>query len=279
MIPAFLMEPFLDMASSIWAMPRELWIDDSPNLEDIEHLKQEAQGESRIDDKNLRSEMIEMWKRDEVILRVKVLPGRTRVVFLGTEDQWSQIPWVVWARIFQAVGPVKNVLFYAHPRNRDYPEPGTPIGPSNINAGYSYICDKKIVVIYRFEEATRVLLHEMLHTACFDKEKEVEDLEAYTEAWTEILLCALLSKGKPTIFNQLWKKQCIWIEQQVMHLFTNWNVQGRSDYAWRYIVGKYEVLEKYGFILTVNSEENPNVGLRFTTPELDEAILKIESMQ
>lgn len=270
MLRAFLKEPFLDMASRVWAMPEEKWIDDMANKTDIELLKSQANEGSNIDEINLRYDMIQKWKRKEVSLRVKELPGRTRVVFVGTDDQWEQIPWTLWARIMQAIGhPVGNILFYAHPLKRNFPEKGEDIRAANINAGYSYICKQDLVVIYRFEEATRVLLHELLHTACFDNEKDTVELEVSTEAWTEILLCAILSQGSTVKFNTLWKKQCAWIRGQTALLRTRYNVHGSHDYAWRYLVGKHEKLESTGFM-----EKCPpyagEISLRFTTPEWEE---------
>ena len=53
MIPTFLKLPFLDMASTIWAMPEEQWIDDSATKEDIQILIKEAKGDSMIDKVNL----------------------------------------------------------------------------------------------------------------------------------------------------------------------------------------------------------------------------------
>ena len=237
MPPAFWKEPFLDLAHSVWAMPEESWIDDSPRLTDTQLLEKEAVGASTIDDTNLRSEMIAWWKQDAGInLRVKELPGRTRLLFLGTDEQWSKIPWTLWSRIFQAIGhPIANVLFYAHPLLREFPnqQHGETIQAKNINAGYSFICKQDIVVIYRFEEATRVLLHELLHTACFDKDLPVELLEANTEAWTEVLLCALLSRGGSRRFSSLWKKQCSWMKAQRAHLECIWAIREPGDYAWR----------------------------------------------
>jgi len=269
---AFLKQPYLDMASKVWAMSEEKWIDDTAKAKDIQLLETQANEGSNIDEINLRSDMIQKWKRKEVTLRVKELPGRTRVVFLGTDDQWSQIPWPLWSRIFQAIGhPVTHVLFYAHPLKRAFPENiGQDIGAVNVNAGYSYICRQSLVVIYRFEEATRVLLHELLHTACFDHEKDVVELEASTEAWTEILLCAILSKGSKIKFNQLWKQQCSWIEAQTKLLRDSYNVNSPRDYAWRYLVGKHEKLESMGLMEKCPAYTG-EIGLRFTTHEWDSA--------
>ena len=254
------------MASSVWAMPEEQWIDDTATKEDIEMLKQEAKGDSMIDKVNFRQQMLAQWKKKEVDLFVKELPGRTRVVFLGTQEQFIGIQWQLWARIFQAIGhPIGRILFYGHPSERFFPDQGKPVGPENINGGYTNLCSQERIVIYRYEEATRVLLHELLHTACFDKEKGVEDLEANTEAWTELFLCAILSKGKAGQFSSLWLKQCLWIKAQCTILESS--VRGPGDYAWRYINGKRDVLYGLGLLKKCAGGLPAKVTPRFTTPE------------
>ena len=270
MVPTFLKLPFLDMASSIWAMPEEQWIDDSATKGDIDMLKKEAKGDSIIDKVNFRKEMIDKWssKAEGIDLFVKELPGRTRVVFLGTQGQFEKIPWSLWARIFQGIGhPIGRILFYGHSSERFFPEKGMPVSAEHVNGGYTNLCSQERIVIYRYEEATRVLLHELLHTACFDKEKDVEDLEANTEAWTEIFLCAILSKGKSGAFSSLWLKQCMWIQAQCTMLEENGQVVGPESYAWRYINGKRNVLYGLGFLKKCNGNLTVKLSPRFTTPE------------
>jgi hypothetical protein len=270
---SFWKEPFLDMARKVWAMPQEYWIDDSPRFTDTDLLQKNALSESAIDEVNYRADMVAKWKAGEVILKIKELPGRTRVVFLGTEEQWQQVPWATWARIFQLVEhPIGHVLFYADPRTRVDPEEERQLKAKDINGGYSYICSQELVVVYRFEEATRVLLHELLHTLCFDKEKGVEDLEAHTEAWTELYLCALLSKGSTVKFNKLWRQQVHWMIEQANTLSVERQVNTPADYAWRYMKGKMEVLQNMGFLrgyITGIHTQSPTSSLRFTTPEWD----------
>lgn len=275
MSKTFWKEPFLDMVHKVWSMPEEYWIDDSPRFTDTDLLQKNALSESEIDEVNYRADMVAKWKAGEagVTLKVKELPGRTRLVFLGTEEQWAQIPWATWARIFQLVEhPIGHVLFYADPRTRVDPVQEGQLKAKDINGGYSYICSQELVVIYRFEEATRVLLHELLHTMCFDKEKGVENLEAHTEAWTELYLCALLSKGSSIKFNRLWRQQVHWIIEQATTLSQERGINRPVDYAWRYMRGKMDVLERMGFLrgYTAGIEKQPATqSLRFTTPEWD----------
>ena len=258
------------MASTIWAMPEEQWIDDSATKEDIQVLIKEAKGDSMIDKVNFRQQMLDMWysKTNGVELFIKELPGRTRVVFLGSQEQFHGIQWALWARIFQGIGhPIGRILFYGHRSERYFSKPGEALGPENVNGGYTNLCSQEHIVIYRYEEATRVLLHELLHTACFDKEKNVEELEANTEAWTEIFLCALLSKGKSGAFSSLWLKQCKWIKAQCDILEGSGIVTGPEDYAWRYINGKRNVLYGLGFLKKCTGDMPLKVTPRFTTPE------------
>jgi len=270
-----LIEPFLTMAESVSSLPELRWIDDSVSADDLQLIEAEANpaSPSNIDTANFRQEMINAWKekRDGVSVFARELPGFTRVVAIGTREAYKNTDWALWARCFQAIGlPIGYVLYYMNETPRQYPPVGQAVEAKNINGGYSYICSQTKIVIYRFEESPRVLLHELLHTACFDKHLPVEDLEASTEAWTELLIVALLSKGSARRFATLWNKQTKWIEVQVDTLKREYGVKDRRDYAWRYITGKYELLVAKGFCNPVKSVSMASLerSLRFVSPEL-----------
>ena len=255
-------------------MPEEHWIDDSPRMADTEILEKYGKLESAIDEVNFRADMLAKWKQEGsgINLRIKELPGRTRVVFIGTDEQWSQIPWKFWARIFQMIEhPIGHTLIYADPRPRVDPSEQRPLKAADINGGFSYLGHQELVVVYRFEEVTRVLLHELLHTMGFDSEKGTEELEAYTEAWTELFLCALLSKGLTNKFSKLWSEQVNWMVEQAESLKLERNVNTANDYAWRYMLGKVELLEGMGFLRGYKhiSQQQPSRSLRFTTSSWD----------
>ena len=267
---AFWKEPFLDMARKIWAMPEEKWIDDSPRLTDTDLLEKYATMNSEFDEVNFRKEVLDAWKSKTLDLFVKELPGRARVVILGTAEQVAGLDWVLWARIFQAIEhPIGHILLYAHESKRELPTDSSDLRACHINGGFTYLCTQEIIVIYRYEEATRVLLHELMHTACFDREKGVEDLEAYTEAWTEVLLCALKSQGKGRKFLSLWSQQVSWMFAQSEYVQTKFNVRSKADYAWRYMTGKKDVLATLGFFQGVSVSPVEALSLRFTTPKID----------
>lgn len=263
------------MAESVSNLPELRWIDDSVSSTDIQLLEAEANpaSPSNIDTANFRQEMIDAWKqkRDGVSVFARELPGYTRVVAIGTRESFKNTDWDLWARCFQAIGqPIGYVLYYMNTTPRLYPPVGQLVEAKHINGGYSFICSQMKIIIYRFEESARVLLHELLHTACFDKNLAVEDLEASTEAWTELLIVALLSKGSHRRFMTLWNKQTKWIQVQVDTLKREYGVKDRRDYAWRYITGKYELLIAKGFIQPAKNVSMANVerSLRFVSPEL-----------
>ena len=267
---AFWKEPFLDMARKVWAMPEEKWIDDSPRLKDTELLETYATLDSAIDEVNFRKEVFDAWKANEVDLFVKELPGRTRVVILGTAEQVAGLDWLLWSRIFQAIEhPIGHILLYANTKSREFPTDSREMQAMHVNGGFTYICKQDVIVIYRYEEATRVLLHELLHTACLDTEKGVEDLEAYTEAWAELFYCALKSRGNKRNFMNLWKEQVSWIQAQCEHIARHFNVHSKADYAWRYITGKKNVLVDLGFFEGIVISPVTNLSPRFTNPKID----------
>jgi hypothetical protein len=262
------------MAQKVWDMPAEYWIDDSPKMSDTAILEKYAAADSPIDKVNFRADMMAKWREEGsgVNLKVRELPGRTRIVFLGTDEQWSQIPWAFWVRIFQAIEhPIGHTLIYADPRPRVDPAQNRDLTAADINGGFSYLGQQEVVVLYRYEELTRVLLHELLHTLGFDSEKGVEHLEANTEAWTELFLCALLSRGHINKFNKLWTEQVNWIVEQSDSLELEHNVNTPADYAWRYMKGKMEILKNLGFLrgFIHKGVQQPSKSLRFTTPLWD----------
>ena len=271
-----LAEPFLTMAKSVWSLPELHWIEDSVTANDLALLEAEANPAtpSNIDSANFRQEMIIAWKQGgqsgNINIFARELPGYTRVIAIGTAADYKNTDWVLWARCFQAIAhPIGYVLYFMNRTPRLYPPAGQKVEAKHINGGYSYICSQSKIVLYRFEESARVLLHELLHTACFDKDLPVEQLEAATEAWTELYICALVSKGSVRRFASLWSIQQKWIEVQVDILQREYGVKDQRDYAWRYITGKYEYLIARGFIQPkAASLGNVERSLRFVSPEI-----------
>jgi len=156
-------------------------------------------------------------------------------------------PWELWARLFQWLGPAPTgqrwrLFWFPAPTKRILPEVGQEVGPMNLNGGYTFPCKHDSIVVYRLEEATRVLVHEILHAACLDPPADLPLKEATTETWAELFLVALCSSGSLKKAAELWAIQSQWISSQNHKLKTQYGIQGPQQYAWRYTVGRELIL-------------------------------------
>jgi hypothetical protein len=124
------------------------------------------------------------------------------------------------------------------------------------------------IVIYRKEDALRVLIHELQHAGCLDDHSAaIAYLEAKTEAWAELIYAmvgAIVHGMKPSV---AWSKQTAWSAAQNQRLRTEFGVTGPSAYTWRYTVGKEEVWISMG--LHVTNPGPRTTSLQLGSPELD----------
>jgi hypothetical protein len=193
----------------------------------------------------------------------------------------TKIPWKTFGKIFQAFGkplatsgkpsdsPYWRLVWYAHPRRREFPSESLQVEPVHVNGGYAYACQSDII-IYREEEVERVLVHELLHASCTDDMRDsIEVREVLTESWAELFLIAILSASLAKA-KSLWRIQSQWIVDQELILRNAHNVNGPISYAWRYTVGRREVMEKMGMPFPSPSHGARLGGsLRFTSPFLN----------
>ena len=122
-----------------------------------------------------------------------------------------------------------------------------PIGPPQINGGYTYPCNVQTIVLYRAEDATRVLIHELQHASCLDHHEEGVDLvEAETEAWAELLYAGFLSHGNRTLFHERVEQQAEWM--QVQNEEVRRRIGQTMRFPWRYTVGKENVWRRWGLV-------------------------------
>lgn len=248
-----------------------IWVDDTINDNDMEILKHEAYDNSTFDKLKLKQTVFE----NHTTKTVKKTDN-ARVVILGTSEQ--VFPWATWGRIFQAMGkPINSVYWqiyiYASDQKRELPDVGL-VGAEHINGGYTYPCDSKAIVIYRYEEVTRVLIHELLHASCTDNMNlSVELREAATEAWAELFLIALLAKGSSQKAKQLWAIQEKYILDLHYTLKHFYNVNSSNDYAARYTIMRIPVFEDYNIILSKTYKPQKISICRFTSPDLDKYLI------
>ena len=258
-----------EQAKHICTLEPLIWTDDVLTEKDKEILKKEADAEETFDKLKLKSTTHNAFLAGKAKAIVKKTEN-ARIVILTEEHIF---PWDTWGRIFQWLGVPKSgvwqVYIYANPTKRILPAHGT-IGPEHLNGGYTYPCNNDSIIIYRYEEATRVLIHELLHSACTDDHaKHVVDREAATEAWAELFLVALLSEGVKAKAYKLWKIQDHYIQDVNYTVSTFHNVNGADDYGSRYTTLREDVFASFGISLDPKYIPKRSTISRFTSPELD----------
>jgi len=270
------LEVLTEEVKKLYEMPVNTWIDDSVTEHDKSILKKEARQESPFDKLNLKHNLHNSFINKEATIIVKKTEGARVVILTKTPDEIY--PWDTWARIFQwfgkpNTGELWQVYLFSSDVKRILPENG-PIGPEHLNGGYTYPCNPDCIVVYRYEEATRVLIHELLHAACTDHHNEaVETKEAATEAWAELFLVALLSKGNTKEVYQLWKIQDHYIQDLNHTVRTFHNVNTPQDYGSRYTILREDVFKQFGVKLDSNYKVKRINSSRFTSPELDKYLM------
>jgi len=180
--------------------------------------------------------------------------------------------WKTWGRIFQLYGQGATGwrvgLFAAH-EPRILPAPGQPVGPEHVNGGYTIPCKQNSIIIYREEECTRVLLHELFHASCSDRLASLPHMEAETESWAEWVLVALASKGDLELAVKLMKKQLRWMSAQHRVLRAFYAVSKPEDFAWRYTLGREHAYERLGLRVPISHGTSHVTSSRLTVPLLE----------
>jgi hypothetical protein len=255
------------------------WVRDEPTQDDLDHILKEIAPSPF--DLILRQEVYDDLKAGKAKLVTKRGPT-AKVLAIVYPD--TKIPWDTFGKIFQAFGepvtsgepakaatsgqpatsgePAKQwrLVWFANKKPRIIPS-GKP-RPIHMNGGYTYACQSDIV-IYRDEEVERVLVHELLHAACTDNMNQPEEIrEVLTESWAELFLIAIIATTTAKA-KKLWAIQAQWIvdQESVLKKF----VKTPADYAWRYTVGRREVLE--------------GLGLSFPKPSPDPAFMLGKSLR
>jgi hypothetical protein len=256
------------------------WIRDAPTGDDLEHIRKSSE-QSSFDPLKIRYNMLQEYEKGNVSLATHILLEEqkpvAKVLILCEKGVNPMINWNLWKKIFQAVGNPPNqckskgpyrIILFASSAERRFPNPGEKITEANVNGGYAYPNDPQSIVIYRKEEATRVLIHELLHACGTDDfNKSEEEREALTETWAELFLIAIQSKGSLSKAKSLLHKQLQWIVDQAGRLQDEFGVQSATDYAYRYTVGRIPVLQSLGFSLPRPSAAFID-SLRFTEHSL-----------
>jgi len=239
---------------------------------DILFLKEECNKESEFDPLNKRRELFARMINKEIPVEIVQCKFGQIFAVLENKQQIEEIPWSLWARILRLYSkngeqPFK-IYFLANTNLRKFPEKSEPIQPQNINGGYTYRCSRDTILVYRAEDATRVLIHELLHACCTDNPKNCVDImEAETEAWAELIYIALLSKGKKLIFDNLLQRQSEWIIKQNRKIRKYMVDPASREFPWRYTIGKEDVWRRWGILQDNKNVDSKTISsLRLTCP-------------
>lgn len=268
------------------------WVPDEPTQDDLNHILEQSKEDSSFDVLKLRSTMLKDVQEGRAHLVCRRLvggdAGGAPAKILALVYPGTKIPWKLFAKIFLAFGRPKKaswrVVWFAHPTPRQFPvtigynglakslDPHPKVGPEHVNGGYAYPCEPGTIVIYREEEAARVLVHELLHASCTDNMNHTESQrEVLTESWAELFLTAIQAGGSKMRAAKLWRIQAQWIADQEAILTRDYGVTTPEHYAWRYTVGRRQTLASLGVGLPPPSPDPAaTIGgsLRFTTPLL-----------
>ena len=201
--------------------------------------------------------------------------GKVIAIF-DNDAQYNDVPWDLWARIFRLYSHDNKqkfrVYFLANTDLRLFPKKlDTSIKPQNINGGYTYRCNPETILVYRAEDATRVLIHELMHSCCLDNPANTVDIiEAETEAWAEYVYVGLLSRADVREFRRLLVLQSSWIKHQNQQIRKYMKHTDSIEFPWRYTIGKEEVWKRWGILSdNVNTNTRNISSLRLTYPPTD----------
>jgi hypothetical protein len=255
------------------------WITDEPTADDLDHIKEQTD-ESRFDPHRLRIQVYQdLLSGKAQLLCKRGFAGKSKMKVLAAVYPDTEINWTLFGDIFRAFTAVKGrpvewrVVLFAHPKPREMPVGPEEPGPAHVNGGYAFPGDPASIVIYREEEAPRVLVHEMLHAARTDDMRNEESKrEVLTETWAELFLVAVKAKGSRRLAADLWDTQARWIQNQESLLRGRHNVLGPHNYAWRYTVGRSEVLAGLGIQLPAvpgSTAKKNTKSLSFTAESLN----------
>ena len=256
----------LDRVRQEFVEPDIIWEISEISMHDIAFLKEECNTEATFDPLHTRKTTYDKMIHNKAITIIKKCKYGQILAVLD-KDQIRQMPWDLWGRILRMYyeGKPFKVFFLADKNLRTFPKIHRKIPykitPEHINGGYTYRCNTETIVIFRAEDATRVLIHELQHSCCLDNHKNgVDAVEAETEAWAELLYVAILSKGKNN--TDMLQKQSEWIIKQNEKVKKYMN---GLEFPWRYTVGKEDVWRRWNILQDSTSKMVVN-SLRLTYP-------------
>lgn len=208
-------------------------------------------GESEFDPLKIRQQMYRGWLEGSKTITC-LLNRFAKIIILGNKEfKLNEDYLYLWSWILSTFCPLEmygriRIFFVADESLRRFPLEGEgDIGPQNINGGYTYPCRKNLdIFIYRIEDATRVLIHELLHAFCTDRhETGVDLIEAKTEAWAELIWCCFMAEGNIDKSLKNFESQIGWVVLQNERVidFIGENGVVTRKFPWRYTIAKENI--------------------------------------
>lgn len=276
-----LFDVILDIIQREYSKKEPAWKKITLPPTDLAFLKKECATQSEFDAHNMRNSLFQkMVQGGATNITMKCDYGQVSAIFDNAEyaeyaeyaeHAQQQVPWGLWGRILRLYSDSKHtphkpfkIFFLANTHLRKFPELKTAIQPIHINGGYTYPCNRETIIIYRAEDATRVLLHELQHSCCLDNHsKGVDAVEAETEAWAELLYAGMLSRGIPRQFKALLQTQSDWMRCQNDRVRKH--IGDSKKFPWRYTVGKEDVWRRWNILQPLSKSMHCD-SLRLTAP-------------
>lgn len=271
-VPPLVLEALCDSAKTIYRGPATVWKKYTPTDDDMREFKKEATAKSEFDPLELKSSVWNKYVDKRYSLHAH---SCSNAIVIAILPPGVKVPLDDWGRIFQWLGnsdtgkPWK-VFWLGNETRRLFPQVGAEITSEHLNGGYTYPCSTHGIFVYRMEEATRVLIHELLHAACLDPvNASLPVKEATIETWAELFLIAHRAGGNIEKAEKLLKIQLKWVSETNAKAQNDNNVKNEQQYAWRYLNGREHVYNSLGIVLPKASATYSNVKqTRFTHPKL-----------
>ena len=230
------------------------WVPRSPDPKHLSVLERECSNPSDFDEILSKQTLYKEYKEgrlDPYVCEHRVTKDVVVALFPEPQQVYD-VPWALWSQIVQLFrrGQPHTIFLLAHQAIRHFPPYGKPVRPFHIIGGYTYPCDANCVYVFRAEDATRVLIHELFHSNCCDNTAlHLEEREAETEAWAELFWCALVARGHLKTFKSLVAEQGSLIRTQNRRLVADHHMEpGPMGFPWRYTIGKEELWKQWNLL-------------------------------
>jgi hypothetical protein len=239
---------------------------------------EDGSGDSPFDPLQIRQKVWKKWREGKIEPAVfECILGKIVGLFPNPQTiTKNDVPLSLWSWILAAFAPqgvYVRIYFVGSDLLRLFPTKGK-IGPEHINGGYCYPCRKQpAVFIFRAEDATRVLIHELFHAFCTDHfEVGLDLVEARTETWAEVIWCCFMSGGNKEIALRFIELQAKWVLEQNKAVadFIGDEAVMRQEFPWRYTIGREHIFKRWlaGRVATETATETATGerSLRLTSP-------------